>query len=113
MSAGLSPGTSDRGQGRGRLYENITETVGNTPCVKISDAISPLGRTIYGKLELFNPLSSVKDRLACGIIEDAEKKGQLKPGDTVIEASSGNTGIGVAMFCAQRGYKPWQRRRES
>ncbi|OLP79393.1 Cysteine synthase [Symbiodinium microadriaticum] len=112
MSAGLSPGTSDRGLGRGRLYDNITETVGNTPCVKISDAISPLGRTIYGKLEFFNPLSSaaqlmrgfflkVKDRLACGIIEDAERTGQLKPGDTVIEASSGNTGIGVAMLCAQ------------
>lgn len=105
MSAGLSPGTSDRGLGRGRLYDNITETVGNTPCVKISDAISPLGRTIYGKLEFLNPLSSVKDRLACGIIEDAERTGQLKPGDTVIEASSGNTGVGVAMLCAQRGYK--------
>ena len=57
------------------------------------------------KLEYFNPLSSVKDRLACAIIEDAEKTGKLKPGDTVIEATSGNTGIAVAMLCAQRGYK--------
>eukprot|EP00930_Biecheleria_cincta_P076274 TRINITY_DN6348_c0_g1_i3.p1 TRINITY_DN6348_c0_g1~~TRINITY_DN6348_c0_g1_i3.p1 ORF type:complete len:373 (-),score=75.18 TRINITY_DN6348_c0_g1_i3:169-1287(-) len=98
-------GVADRGAGRGRLYDNITETVGNTPCVKISDAMCPPGRTIYAKCEYFNPMSSVKDRLACAIIEDAERKGQLKPGDTVIEATSGNTGIAVAMLCAQRGYK--------
>lgn len=98
-------GTADRGTGRQRLYDNVTETVGNTPCVKISEALAPPGRTIYAKLEYFNPMSSVKDRLACAIIEDAEKKGLLKPGDTVIEATSGNTGIAVAMVCAQRGYK--------
>ncbi|OLP98525.1 Cysteine synthase [Symbiodinium microadriaticum] len=79
--------------------------VGNTPCVKLSDRICPAGRTIYAKLEYFNPLGSVKDRLACAIIEQAERDGTLKPGDTVIEATSGNTGIGLAMLCAQRGYR--------
>ncbi|CAE7663842.1 cysK [Symbiodinium microadriaticum] len=98
-------GTADRGFGRGRLYDNIVETVGNTPCVKLSDRICPAGRTIYAKLEYFNPLGSVKDRLACAIIEQAERDGTLKPGDTVIEATSGNTGIGLAMLCAQRGYR--------
>ncbi|OLQ09510.1 Cysteine synthase [Symbiodinium microadriaticum] len=93
------------GQGRGRLYDNVTQTVGDTPCIRISKAICPTGRTIYAKLEYFNPLSSVKDRLACGVIEDAERRGLLKPGDTVIEATSGNTGIALAMVCAQRGYK--------
>lgn len=105
VSSPSPTGTADRGKGRGRVYDNITETVGNTPCVKISEAICPKGRTIYAKLEYFNPLSSVKDRLACAIIEDAERTGKLKPGDTVIEATSGNTGIAVAMLCAQRGYK--------
>ncbi|CAE8701855.1 unnamed protein product [Polarella glacialis] len=98
-------GTQDRGSGRQRLYENITETVGNTPCVKINEKMCPAGRTIYAKLEYFNPCSSVKDRLACAIIEAAEKEGKLKPGDTVVEATSGNTGIAVSMLCAQRGYK--------
>ncbi|CAE7325605.1 cysK, partial [Symbiodinium necroappetens] len=83
----------------------VTQTVGDTPCIRISKAICPTGRTIYAKLEYFNPLSSVKDRLACGVIEDAERRGLLKPGDTVIEATSGNTGIALAMVCAQRGYK--------
>jgi len=67
--------------------------------------MAPAGRTIYAKCEFFNPLSSVKDRLALAIIEDAEAKGMLKKGDTVVEATSGNTGIAVAMLCAQRGYK--------
>jgi len=98
-------GGSERGRGRQRLYDNITETVGNTPCVKLDSKMCPPGRTIYAKLEYFNPLSSVKDRLALAIIEDGEKKGLLKPGDTVVEATSGNTGIAVAMLCAQRGYK--------
>jgi len=94
----------ERGEGYGRLLNDITETVGNTPCVKISDKTCPAGRTIYAKCEFFNPLSSVKDRLALSIIEQAEKDGTLKPGDTVVEATSGNTGIAVAMMCAQRGY---------
>jgi len=98
-------GFEDRGLGRGRLYNDITETIGNTPCVKINEKMCPPGRTIYAKLEYFNPLSSVKDRLALAVIEDAEKRGALKLGDTVIEATSGNTGIAISMLCAQRGYK--------
>merc|ERR1719231_2087368 len=94
-----------RGAGYGELLDDITESVGNTPCVKISDKTCPAGRTIFAKCEFFNPLSSVKDRLALAVIEDAEKKGLLKPGDTVVEATSGNTGIAVAMVCARRGYK--------
>jgi len=93
-----------RGAGYGSLLNDITETIGNTPVVKISDKTCPPGRTIYAKCEFFNPLSSVKDRLALAIIEQAEKDGKLKPGDTVVEATSGNTGIAVAMMCAQRGY---------
>merc|ERR550514_910674 len=95
----------DRGAGRKRLYDNVCETIGNTPCIRINDAMCPPGRSIYAKCEYFNPLSSVKDRLACAIIEDAERRGMLNPGDTVVEATSGNTGIAVAMVCAQRGYK--------
>ena len=94
-----------RGEGYGSPLDNICETIGNTPMVKISDRIAPAGRTIYAKCEFFNPLASVKDRLALAIIEGAEKDGKLKPGDTVVEATSGNTGIAVAMLCAQRGYK--------
>ena len=85
---------ANRGKGFGPPLDNISETVGNTPLVKISDRICPAGRTIYAKCEFFNPLSSVKDRLALSIIETAEKDGSLKPGQTVIEATSGNTGIG-------------------
>jgi len=84
-------------------FENILGTVGNTPVVKIG-RLAPPGVNLYVKIEAFNPLGSVKDRLALGVIEDAEKKGQLKPGQTVIEATSGNTGIGLAMVCAQKGY---------
>mmetsp|Transcript_16312 Transcript_16312/g.51154 ORF Transcript_16312/g.51154 Transcript_16312/m.51154 type:complete len:379 (-) Transcript_16312:367-1503(-) len=94
----------ERGAGRGGVYANVTMTVGNTPVVKISEKLAPAGREVYAKCEYFNPLSSVKDRLALAIIEDAEEKGLLKPGDTVVEATSGNTGIAVAMVCAQRGY---------
>jgi len=103
--SGASEGIVGRGMGRGGLYDDITQTIGNTPVVKISDKLAPPGVTVYAKCEFFNPLSSVKDRLALGIIEDAEAKGLLKPGDTVVEATSGNTGIAVAMLCAQRGYK--------
>ena len=87
----------------GHRYSNILETVGNTPVVKINK-LAPAGVRLYVKVEAFNPLGSVKDRLALGVIEDAEKSGKLKPGQTVIEASSGNTGIGLAMVCAQKGY---------
>ena len=78
------------------IHDNILSTIGNTPIVKLSK-ISPPETTIYVKVESFNPMSSVKDRLALGVIEDAEKKGLLKPGMTVIEATSGNTGIALAM----------------
>jgi cysteine synthase A len=87
----------------GRRYANILETVGNTPVVKIN-RLAPPNVNLYVKIEAFNPLGSVKDRLALGVIEDAEKTGKLKPGQTVIEATSGNTGIGLAMVCAQKGY---------
>src|SRR6201997_3992272 len=87
----------------GKRYASILETVGNTPAVRIN-RLAPPNVNLYVKIEAFNPLGSVKDRLALGVIEDAEKNGRLKPGQTVIEATSGNTGIGLAMVCAQKGY---------
>lgn len=93
-----------RGQGYGAPVDDVTQLVGNTPLVKISDKICPAGRTIYAKCEYLNPLSSVKDRLAVAIVEDLERQGRLRPGDTLVEASSGNTGIALAMVAAQRGY---------
>src|SRR5271156_6211455 len=86
-----------------RRFQNILETVGNTPVVKIN-RLAPPEVNLYVKIEAFNPLGSVKERLALGVIEEAERSGQLKPGQTVIEATSGNTGIGLAMVCAQKGY---------
>jgi len=85
------------------MHDSILGTIGNTPVVKIN-RLAPEGVTMYVKCEAFNPLSSVKDRLAIAIIEDAERKGTLKPGQTVIEATSGNTGIALAMVCAVKGY---------
>jgi cysteine synthase A len=85
------------------IYDNILETIGNTPIIKIQ-RLSPQGIDIYVKPEAFNPMGSVKDRLALGIILDAENRGVLKPGQTVVEATSGNTGIALAMVCAVRGY---------
>ncbi len=87
----------------GRKYQNILETIGNTPVVRIN-RLAPQGVNLFVKIEAFNPLGSVKDRLALGVIEAAEKSGELKPGQTVIEATSGNTGIGLAMVCAAKGY---------
>src|SRR5664279_1767358 len=84
-------------------YENILETVGHTPVVKIG-RLAPPDVHLYVKIEAFNPLGSVKDRLALGVIEDAERSGALKPGQTVVEATSGNTGIGLSMVCAEKGY---------
>ena len=84
-------------------YDSILGTVGNTPVVRINK-LGPKGINLYVKIEAFNPLGSVKDRLALGIIEAAEKSGELKPGMTVIEGTSGNTGIGLAMVCAAKGY---------
>jgi cysteine synthase A len=85
------------------IHENILGTIGNTPVVRINH-LAPEGRTMYVKCEAFNPLSSVKDRLAIAIIEDAERRGTIKPGQTVVEATSGNTGIALAMVCAVKGY---------
>jgi cysteine synthase len=85
------------------IYDSILGTIGRTPIVKIN-RLAPSGVTMYVKCEFFNPLSSVKDRLAIAIIEDAERRGVLKPGQTVIEATSGNTGIALAMVCAAKGY---------
>lgn len=84
-------------------YDNILETIGRTPVVKLNK-LAPAHANLYVKLEAFNPMGSVKDRLALGVIEDAERAGLLKPGQTVVEATSGNTGIGLAMVCAQKGY---------
>ena len=89
--------------GQGRLYDSIIDTIGNTPCIRINK-LAPQGVRLYVKAEAFNPAASVKDRLAISIIEEAEKRGELKPGQTVVEATSGNTGIGLAMVCAAKGY---------
>ena len=86
-----------------RRYDHILQTIGNTPVVRINK-LAPEGVNLYVKIEAFNPMASVKDRLALGVIEDAEQRGLLKPGQTVVEATSGNTGIGLAMVCAQKGY---------
>lgn len=85
------------------IYNNVLDTIGHTPIVRIN-RLAPKGVDMYVKLEAFNPMGSVKDRLALGIILDAEKRGVLKPGQTVVEATSGNTGIALAMVCAVRGY---------
>jgi len=85
------------------MHDSILGTIGNTPVVRIN-RLAPTDRTMYVKCEAFNPLSSVKDRLAIAIIEDAERRGTLKPGQTVVEATSGNTGIALAMVCAAKGY---------
>src|ERR1700731_2388990 len=85
------------------IYDNILGTIGRTPIVKIQ-RLAPKNVTMYAKCEFFNPLSSVKDRLAIAIIEDAERSGALKTGQTVVEATSGNTGIALAMVCAAKGY---------
>lgn len=85
------------------IYSNILATIGGTPVIKINQ-LAPADRVMYVKVEAFNPMGSVKDRLAMGIIEDAERKGLLQPGQTVVEATSGNTGIALAMVCAVKGY---------
>ena len=90
-------------KGRGRLFASILETVGDTPAIRINN-LAPAGVDLYVKAEAFNPAGSVKDRLALNIIEEAERDGSLSPAQTVVEATSGNTGIGLAMVCAAKGY---------
>ncbi|ESW93056.1 MULTISPECIES: pyridoxal-phosphate dependent enzyme [unclassified Mesorhizobium] len=90
--------------GRGRLFDSILDTIGDTPVIRVNN-LGPAHATIYVKAEFFNPAASVKDRLALNIIEEGERTGALKPGQTIVEATSGNTGIGLAMVCAQKGYK--------
>lgn len=90
-------------KGRGRLFESILDTVGDTPVIRINN-LAPDGVRLYVKAEFFNPAASIKDRLALNIIEAGEREGTLKRGQTVVEATSGNTGIGLAMVCAQKGY---------
>src|SRR6478752_1249353 len=99
---------SDGGQvrtthGRGRLFDSVLDTIGDTPGIRVNN-LGPKNVRLYVKAESFNPASSVKDRLAVNIIEAAERNGTLKPGQTVVEATSGNTGIGLAMVCAQKNY---------
>ncbi len=95
--------TTRRTEGRGRLYDSVLDTIGDTPAIRIN-RLAPEGVELYVKAEFFNPAGSVKDRLALSIIEEAERDGRLRPGQTVVEATSGNTGIGLAMVCAARGY---------
>src|SRR5687768_1257883 len=88
-----------------RIYNNILETVGNTPLVRLNRCVPAGPHKFFGKVEYFNPGGSVKDRIAVSIIEEAEKRGDLKPGGTIIEATSGNTGIGLALAACIKGYK--------
>jgi len=99
----MDAGSIRRTNGRGRLFDSILDTVGDTPVVRVNN-LAPQGVRMFVKCEFFNPGGSVKDRLALNIIEAAERSGALKPGQTVVEATSGNTGIGLAMVCAQKGY---------
>jgi cysteine synthase len=99
----MSTTTARTTRGRGRRFESIVDTIGDTPCIRVN-RLAPANVRLYVKAEFFNPASSVKDRLAISIIEEAERRGDLKPGQTVVEATSGNTGIGLAMVCAAKGY---------
>ena len=88
-----------------KIYDDITQVFGNTPLVRINKIMDGAGADVLAKLEFYNPTSTVKDRLGIAIIDAAERSGQLKPGDTIVEATSGNTGIAIAMVAAARGYK--------
>jgi len=101
---GERPRDGTRGHGM-RIFENVEELIGSTPLLKLNRLGRGLGATILAKLEAFNPGGSVKDRIALAMIDDAEKKGVLAPGTVVIEPTSGNTGVGLAMVCARRGYR--------
>jgi cysteine synthase A len=89
----------------GKIYGNITELIGNTPLVRVNRVAPEGAAELIVKLEMFNPMASVKDRISISMVEDAEKRGELRPGDTIVEATSGNTGIGLAFVAAAKGYK--------
>jgi len=99
----MSTSASRTTDGRGHVFESVLDTIGNTPAIRVN-RLAPKHVQLYVKAEFFNPAGSVKDRLAVSIIEEAERSGALKPGQTVIEATIGNTGIGLAMVCAAKGY---------
>ena len=88
-----------------KVYENITQVYGNTPLVRLNRITDGAAATVYAKLEFYNPTSTVKDRIGIAMVDAAEKSGALKPGGTIVEATSGNTGIALAMVGAARGYK--------
>ena len=90
---------------RGRIYDDITQCIGNTPLIRLRRVVGDAKGVVLGKLENFNPLWSVKDRIGVSMITAAERDGKLKPGGTIIEPTSGNTGIGLAFVAAARGYK--------
>jgi cysteine synthase A len=102
-----NPSVSYHTKGRGRLYDSILETIGDTPMVRLNRLALDAGcvGTVYAKLEFFNPLASVKDRLALGMIEDAEASGKLTKDTVLVEPTSGNTGIALAFIAAARGYR--------
>jgi cysteine synthase A len=99
----MTAGQLRTSEGNRCRYDSVLDTIGNTPTIRVNN-LGPKGVDLYVKFEAFNPAGSVKDRLAVNIIEAAERSGALKPGQTVVEATSGNTGIGLAMVCAQKGY---------
>src|SRR4051812_47298047 len=88
-----------------QIYNNILETVGRTPLVRLNRCVPASPHKFFGKVEFFNPGGSIKDRIAISIVEEAERRGELKPGGTIIEATSGNTGVGLALVAAVKGYK--------
>src|SRR5437764_3490631 len=90
---------------RGKIYDDITQTIGNTPLIRLRRVVGDARATVVAKLENFNPLWSVKDRIGVAMIDAAEKAGKIKPGTMIVEPTSGNTGIGLAFTCAARGYK--------